>query len=167
MRNLKQLFKSKKGEVVEAVILVPLWLMVLLYLGYQMQFYETGEAVEDAGQVSSRYMAEADSLNSGITTINNYLNSREDGEYFYKLTANDTTQSYITKFWNKNGEELSIDEINVLNWQKGAKIEFVLKARAPYYDVTLNNFCPIGAENNECFQILESDIYTKIIVYIV
>lgn len=174
----KNFLKSKKGEVIEAILVIPIFVIFLIYISYKMQFYETRNSLEDASQVVSRYVMTSNDANTAITTINRYLNSRSDGKYYVECAKDNfdgseefnastmtfTKENFVGVYvydGNKYTYKTNIDFKN--DWVKGNMIEIELKRYAPYYSLTTNKFCPLNAKDY-CFELMQATVSTKTVI---
>lgn len=167
---LKKIFsciKSKCGNSIDAIIITPIWLMILIFISCQMQIKESRQSVTDSAQIASKYIMTSESLSDGINLINTYLQQRSDNRYYdsfsieniigisYKPGTNNN-QAYT---YTSNPGDFTTDDV----WKNGSIVEFYLTRKTPYSGSSALRFCAF--KNDEfCFKIVNDLVVTKGIV---
>lgn len=169
-KKIFSLLKNKVGETVDAIIITPVWIFVLLIIGSQMQIYQAKQDLEDGIQIVSRYVMMSDSPTSAINTVNNYLSQRDDANKYDTFTVENITKVYYktgtgstTKFeYTTNSSEYES------YWEKGNMVEITLKRKTPYYGSSMLTFCVFDFEKNadNCFTVVEDVVQARCVVFI-
>lgn len=92
--KMTRFFKSKKGEIVDTIIIIPLWILILVFISSKMSVMQSLQDNESAMQIVSRYVALAETPNDAINNVKEYLSARKDAENF-NLTIDGNTQEYF------------------------------------------------------------------------
>lgn len=172
MSKIISFLKSKKGDVIEAILVIPIFIVMLIFLGYQMEFHDTRNAVEDANRVITRYIMTSENMDDAVSYVNNYLKKRDDSLYF-RIDENDeenffTVENIIRIHVKDTGEIIEDKELMEEYWVQGNMVEFTFSRKTSYYDVTFNEFCPINPKTfngvRTCFKLFQDTIVSNNIV---
>lgn len=165
MFKIISFIKNKSGETVDAIIIAPVWIFVLLIIAVQMSIYQAKQSLEDSAQIISRYVMLSESPDDAVSTVNNYLYSRNDKNYYDSFSIAD-----ITKVYYKTGSGTSTEWAFTENesdynryWKKGNMVEIIFTRRTPYYGSSALKFCVLG---DSCFSVVEDVVSTRIIVFL-
>ena len=89
-----KLLKNKKGNFVTTLIIFPLWLSIIILMGYIVSNHKTIENLSNTNQVVSRILETSYSYEEANEKITGYFNARKDKDMF-KLSKANGTISYI------------------------------------------------------------------------
>ncbi len=171
LSKLKKLSKSKLGEAIDAIIITPIWIFVIVIIGVQVQLRQAKQEVEDAAQVSTRYIMLAETLDEAIGSVNNYLHQRSDRDYFYDLTIDNITMYKVTiSGSNKTYQKIAKTAEYTAAWESGNLVEFTLKRKTPFSESSLFSLCPpafVQQGNDDiCVNLLQENVWTRTSVII-
>ena len=103
-----KLLKNKKGNFVSTIIIFPLWLSIIILMGYIVSNHKTIENLSNTNQVVSRILETSYSYEEANEKITGYFNARKDKDMF-KISKANGTISYIEI---TNIEKLIVDTEN-------------------------------------------------------
>lgn len=86
-----KLLKNKKGNFVSTIIIFPLWLSIIILMGYIVSNHKTIENLSNTNQVVSRILETSYSYEEANNKINGYFNARKDKDMFKITKANGMT----------------------------------------------------------------------------
>ncbi len=148
----RKLFKNKIGSSIDAIIITPVWLLIIVYIGARVSVVNTKQDATSAMSVVSRYVALSSSADEAILNVQGYLASRSDGDSF-KLEADTFDQSSYFSIGNflleeetdegtistpaylSDGSETTIttqDDL-ITYWQTGLVVRLVLYMKTSFY----------------------------------
>ena len=144
--------KNKKADAVEAIIIVPIWVMLLAYIGNKIAVFQHKQYVADAGQAIARIIALSDSPDTAIIRANDYLEKRKetydefDADSILSVNYLDDDKLIPSTNFNKD-------------WVNGTFVTYKIKIKTPLSGSALN-FCPpilqtidLKDEEERCFSV--------------
>lgn len=165
LKKIFSLIKNKTGETVDAIVIAPVWIFILLIIAVQMSIYQAKQSLEDSAQIVSRYVMLSKNPDEAIETVNYYLNVRKDSNYFDEFKIENITKVYYKTGSGTNTEWAYTENQSDYNnyWEKGNMVEIVFKRKTPFYGSSALRFCLL---NDNCFSVVEDVISTRIVVFL-
>lgn len=147
---MKNLFKNIKGDAIEVVFMVPIWLFIFFYLGVQLDEMNSYDELEDAIHVSSHYAMTAASYEDCLDNISGYIDVRNDSD---KIEFSVVSIQYLEgSTWKTSYIEADFEKY----WEQGSIITIQM-SRDTSYGSDATTFCSLN--NDEvCFEIINSEV---------
>ena len=109
-----KLLKSKKGSFLTTLIIFPLWLFLIIMMGYEVNNHKSIEELSNTNQTISRIIETSYNYEEANKKINGYFSQKKDKD-MYKVNNENGTNSYIeiTKIERlvSNGDEVEFQNI--------------------------------------------------------
>ncbi len=159
--NIKRLLKNKKGDAISLLILLPVLIISLFILIYNIDMIKCANEVEDVSRICISLAKNSTSYQEALQNVQNYC---EKVGKFASVTENNL---YVVS--TKNDEEILM---NVLTdgyneetmWVNGALIELNLTKYSDYYGASAFKVCSFNSQN--CTTIVSTAKTAKIRGYI-
>lgn len=156
--KIKNFFKNKKGsDAITAILIVPVWLLLLSFIGSKMQIKQAENQLADSSQIVTRYLMNSETLDEGIKTANDYLSRRSDARYYDKIQSGDIVK--IAKLSSSNSYDIVQDKTAYSNnWKSGNMVTIKLSRKTPFSDSSALKFCMFSDQDN-CLTIVNEKVY--------
>lgn len=170
-KNLKTFWHNNKGEVLEAILMIPVLLTVFFLLAFQVEQYRTKNNIEDTTKVVSRLIMQSNTLEEGIQNANNYIKTRADSKYYNLEKPDSENQVFFTidnidSLYDKESKNTYKDKaVMKSKFSEGDIVTFHIRRYSKNWDNRLNTFCFKGEKEN-CITLTKDHTTTYLTVII-
>lgn len=165
LKRIFSVFKSKKGNSIDAIIIAPLWLFILFIISVQMNIHQANQEIEDTMQIVSRYVMISENPTDAITNVNSYLSTRETSQSYGSFEISNISAIY---YKNGTGSDLTYERVDnsddyATHWVEGTLVEITLARKTPYAGNSIMKYC-IYNNDDYCYSIVSEYVYAKMTV---
>lgn len=147
-------FKNKKGNSVTMILLLPVWLVMIFLVSYEIEIANCKSEVEDDARIALRIASLSTDYDTALTSANSYLQSLDE-DYSILSPAN-------LKIYSENNNEI-YDAYDEKFWVSSNVLELTLTKKSSYYGASAFNLCSF---DGSCSVIVPTSVTTKIRMYI-
>lgn len=151
---MSKFLKNKKGNSVTMILLLPVWLLLIFVVSYEIEIANCKSELEDDARVALRIAALSADYETALTSADLYLQSLNE-DYPNLTTTN-------LKIYAENNMEL-IEVYDAENWQPNFLLELTLTKKSSYYGGAAFNLCSF---DGSCSVIVPTTATTSVRMYI-
>lgn len=147
-------FKNKKGNSVTMILLLPVWLIMIFLVSYEVEIANCKSELEDDVRVALRIASLSTDYETALTSANLYLQSLEEG-------YDNLTDSNL-KIYAENNYEI-LDVYDEENWKPNFLLELTLTKKSSFYGGSAFDLCSF---DGSCSVIVPTTVATSVRMYI-